>query len=108
MAKLGILNIRGGSGASYVFEVFPLSTVWTRVSAVYAVTHRDVQPAGAPEHMCVHLGQTANLQDIGPVPPHWVHRANCICILIEENEGRREEILLDIANATLSPPLDGG
>jgi hypothetical protein len=106
MAKLGTLKIPGRSGAVYPFDVYPLSTVWTRLSAVYVFTHRDSSPDRPPEHVCVHLGESANIQDIGPVPAPWAVRANCFCILEEPDAQRRREILMDIGDAVLQPPQD--
>jgi hypothetical protein len=101
MAKLGVLNITGQSGTLYKFDAYPLNTVWTPISGVYIVTHRDVQCQAPTEHVCVHLGHTQNLQFLPPPPPEWTvtHRANCLCILEEKRETRRQEIVSDIASA---------
>jgi hypothetical protein len=106
MAKLGTLKIPGRSGAVYTFDVYPLTTVWTRRSVVYVFTHRDFSPDRPAEHVCVHLGEAANIQEIGPLPTQWIARANCICILEEEDARRRSEILMDIGDAALRPPQD--
>ena len=106
MAKIGTLTIPGRSGAVYTFDVYPLSTVWTRRSAVYVFTHRDCGPDRAAEHVCVHLGEAANIQEIGPVPTQWLARANCICIMEEADGPRRREILMDIGDAVVQPPRD--
>jgi hypothetical protein len=105
MPKLGELTIPGGSGRKYKFDAYPLQTVWTRISAVYIVTHRDILADGQVEHVCMHLGELQNLQDMPPVPPASMrgHRPNCICILQEESREQRRQIIEDILDATSLP-----
>lgn len=101
MAKLGIFTISGESGVVYRFDVYPLSTVWTPIGAVYIVTHRDVKMDGAAEHVRMYLGELENLQELPPPPSQLIdgHRANCICMLQEKDEVRRRRIVADIAAA---------
>jgi hypothetical protein len=105
MPKLGELTIPGGSGKKYKFDAYPLQTVWTRISAAYIVTHRDVQPDGGVEHVCIHLGESPNLQEMPPLPVTSVkgHRANCICILQEDDTEQRRQIIEDILDASSLP-----
>jgi hypothetical protein len=105
MAKFGVFTIPGDSGVVYEFDAYPLNTVWTPVSAVYIVTHRDVRIFGPAEHVCLYLGEAQNIQDIPKPPPMWskVHAANCICLLQEESEARRREIMADIAAGNSFP-----
>lgn len=105
MAKLGILNIHGKSGFLYEFEAFPLNTVWTPLSAVYVITHRDVHCEAPTEHVYLRIGQSRNLQTLPPPTPAWTarHRANCLCILEEKEFKRRREIMSDIAAAHYFP-----
>jgi hypothetical protein len=101
MAKLGVLTLSGKSGTQYKLDAYPLNTVWTPISAIYVITHRDIHCNAPTEHVLVHLGQTQNLQKLPPPPPEWTgaHRANCLCLLEEPREYRRKEILADIAAA---------
>jgi hypothetical protein len=105
MPKLGELTIPGKSGKKYKFDAYPLQTVWTRISAVYIVTHRDVLPDGGMEHVCIHLGESQNLQEMPPssVTTLKGHRANCFCILREDDEVRRRQIIEDILDASSLP-----
>src|SRR5687767_6300576 len=105
MPKLGELTIPGKSGRKYKFDAYPLHTVWTRISAVYIVTHRDVLLEGGVEHVCIHLGESQNLQEMPPPPVTLLkgHRANCICILKEDDAKRRREIIEDILDASSLP-----
>jgi hypothetical protein len=105
MAKLGVLTISGKSGTQYKFDAYPLNTVWTPMSAVYVITHRDVHCEAPTEHVFVHLGQVQNLQTLPPPPREWtgLHRANCVCILEEKLESHRKQIVADIAAANAFP-----
>jgi hypothetical protein len=105
MPKLGELTIPGGSGRKYKFDAYPLQTVWTRISAVYIVTHRDLLPDGSVEHVCIHLGELANLQEIPPLSVTSMkgHRANCICILQEDGMEQRRQVIEDILDASSLP-----
>lgn len=105
MAKLGVFTITGQSGVVYKFDVYPLNTVWTPVSAVYLVTHRDVRPEGSAEHVHMYLGEMENLQLLTTPPSQMIdgHRPNCICLLQEKDESRRRLIVSDIAAANPFP-----
>ena len=106
MPKFGVLTVPGKSGLVYKFDAYPLKTVWTPISAVYIVTHRCVLSDGAAEHVCVHLGDSQNLQELPSPVGKWVDidRANCICVLEEESPERRKKILDDILAASFLPP----
>jgi hypothetical protein len=100
MAKLGIFHISGRSGTRYQFDAYPVNTVWTPVSGIYIITHRDTRERGAAEHICLKLGQLQNLQQLSDTEVEWDgHRANCICLLEERSEKRRSQIVEDIAEA---------
>jgi len=105
MARLGVLTISGKSGTSYKFDAYPLNTVWPPTSAVYMLTHRHVLADGSAEHVCVHLGQVQNLQDlpasVGPTTN--LRSANCICVLQEDDASRRKRIMEDITDAAAHP-----
>ena len=105
MAKLGVFTISGKSGLVYEFDAYPLNTVWTPVSGVYIVTHRDVRSDGTAQHVCLSLGQARNLQILSSDPATWphAHRANCICLLEETSEAQRKMIVTDIAGANAFP-----
>jgi hypothetical protein len=105
MPKLGELTVPGKSGTKYKFDAYPLHTVWTRISAVYIVTHRDLLADGGVEHVCIHLGESENLQEMPPPPSAWMkrHRANCICIFQEAGAERRRQIIEDILDASSLP-----
>jgi hypothetical protein len=105
MPKLGELTIPGKSGEKYKFDAYPLQTVWTPISAVYIVTRRDLLPDGSVEHVCIHMGESQNLQEMPPSPVTSIkgHRANCLCILKESDVERRRQIIEDILNASSLP-----
>jgi hypothetical protein len=105
MPKLGELTIPGISGRKYKFDAYPLLTVWTRISAVYLVTHRDVLSDGGVEHVCIHMGESQNLQELQVSPGTALkgHRANCICILQEDAVEQRRQIIEDILAASSLP-----
>src|SRR4051812_30714301 len=105
MPKLGELTIPGASGRQYKFDAYPLQTVWTQISAVYIVTHRDILPDGGVEHVCIHMGESQNLQEMPPIPVTSMngHRANCFCIFQEDDSKQRRQIIEDILDATSLP-----
>jgi hypothetical protein len=104
MAKLGIYKIAGNSGMVYEFAVYPLNTVWAPLGGIFIITHRDVQTGSAAEHIPLKLGHLANLQELENAAVEWHgHRGNCICLLREKDEARRELIAADIAAAIPFP-----
>ncbi len=99
MAKLGTFTIHGSSGNPYRLDAFPANTVWTPISAVYIMTHREFTAQGSASHVCLFIGQLANLQELRlPIDQTGDHAVNCICVLEEHSEDRRLEIVTDIAS----------
>ena len=99
MAKLGVFTIFGKSGVGYLFDVYPLHTIWTPISAVYVLTRRDLKPDGTGEHLCISAGQVASMQDIPEETKtrlSSMYRVNCVCILLEDDESKRAAILTDL------------
>jgi hypothetical protein len=104
MAKLGIFTISGQSGTQYRFDAYPINTVWTPTSGVYIITHRDTSAQSVTEHICLKVGHLQNLQQMADPIVTWEgHRANCICLLEEKSEKRREQIMADIAAVNKFP-----
>ena len=99
MAKLGTFTIHGISGQAYRFDAFPANTVWTPLSAIYIMTHRDASLLSNATHVCLFIGHLGNLQDLRlPKDKTGEHAINCICVLEESSEDKRVEIVGDIAS----------
>lgn len=97
------ITISGSSGNKYSFEVYPISSTWNEVSAVYVVTKRVPKPDGGGTHSYIYVGQTENLKE-RHASHHKAacfeeHGANCLCVLVENGEEQRLTIEADILDA---------
>ncbi len=102
MSRLASVKVKGASGTSYVFHLYPWGTPFKPVGAVYIVARRSAKPGGGFHHKRIHLGQTADLSQ-GVVQADQRneferHAANCICVHPEKDKGRRQEIQDDLSS----------
>ncbi len=104
MSRLASIKVKGGSGTSYLFQLYPWGTVFKPVGAVYIVARRSAKPGGGFHHKRIHLGETADLSQgvaQGDQRDEFErHAANCICVHPEKDQGRRQEIQKDLRPRT--------
>ena len=100
MSRMTSIRLKGLSGTSYLFQLYPWGTTFKSVGAVYIVARRAAKPGGGFHHKRIYLGETADMsQNLG----HGSRRdefqrraANCICVHPEKDQGRRQEIQNDL------------
>jgi hypothetical protein len=101
-SKIEDLVLTGKSGTKYTFEMYPLDTSFRVVGGVYIITKRTVVSAGG-SHSLIYVGHTGNLSerfdDHHKADCFKRHGANCIGVLLEENEQRRLAIEADLLKA---------
>lgn len=97
--SLGTIVLRGATGKSHVFTVYPLGTTFGVVGAVYFITKRIVTN-GASDHQGIYLGMTedlsTNLEGHNKADCFSEHGANCIAIYTCNSNEERQEIKKDI------------
>lgn len=102
MAKFGNLTIKGASGGSYEFTVYPGNTLFKAAGAVYVVTNRTPKEDGGGSHRFLYVGETGDLGTrFGGHHKQGCFEArgaNCICVLPRSDEHHRLEIENDILN----------
>lgn len=107
--KIGDRVLKGASGTNYTFHVYPLNTSFEPLPAVYVISKRVSDLAGGGTHTTLYIGQTGDLSerfDCHHKAPCWERRqANCISVLVEQNEGRRLAIETDLVRA-INPPCN--
>jgi len=97
---LATITLRGASGARYPFGVQPGVDDLPHLGAVYCLSTRLVHVNGICQVRPVYAGQTADLG--GRIAAHCRegrlrrHRANAICVYLEENEFIRQGIVRDL------------
>ena len=93
MAKLGSLDVKGASGVTYTFEIYPFDQAFNQVGAVYLVTHAVAKPEGGHIHSFLYVGQTWNLPErFGShhkLTCFQKNGANRICVLVDTSERSR-------------------
>jgi len=100
MSRLGTVKFSGKSGSRYLFEAYPLETVFEKgCSGVYVVTRRRAAGSGTGfVHRRICTGQSDDLRR--PVTGHgtsWSARgANCICVHVEEDKDIRQQVKQDL------------
>lgn len=111
MGKLGTVNLKGKSGNSYEFEIYPTNQVFNSVGAVYAILKYEVKP-GTTEfwYRHVYVGETGDLstrfsnhhkQDCFDT-----HGANRIAVHVDNSEKSRKTKEDDILNGGQWPCND--
>lgn len=102
MAKVGSVTFTGRSGEQYRFDVWPVETRFKALAGVFFVTKRAYENSTYRRacHESIFIGQTASLADpLGTgsqLSCFSKHGANCVCILLNENEERRSAIEQDL------------
>jgi hypothetical protein len=105
MANYGGITFTGKSGEKYFFRAWPLETHFKSVAAVYFVTKRGFsnKTYRIAGHEGIYIGQTTNLTDPFATQAHLdcfgKHGANCVCVLVIENEERRRAVEQDMLSA---------
>lgn len=109
MAKIGNLKIKGASGTTYTFNVYPYDTEFKDLAAVYYISNRIEENDGKGSHSPIYIGQTEDLST--RFDGHHdeecfeEYGANCKNILPEANEEKRKEIEADLISS-LNPPCN--
>jgi hypothetical protein len=100
--KYGNITFGGKTGETYHFQVWPLETRFKSVAAVYFVTKRayDNSTYRRACHDGIYIGQTENLSG-ALVAAAQLERfrkfgANCVCIHLLADEGRRIAVEQDL------------
>ena len=109
MAKLGKIELKGASGNSWSFDVYPRDTEFKAVGATYVQSVRTAKPNGSGSHDFIYVGQTGDLSN-RPLNHHKKtcfdrHGANALLILVENSERTRLSIERDLINS-LKPPCN--
>ncbi|MBN2581393.1 MAG: hypothetical protein JXB10_20595 [Pirellulales bacterium] len=110
MASLGKTVIKGGSGKTYRFRVYPLGTKFRKISGVYVITNRYHNEGTGYRHKTLYIGQTEDFSM--PIDRHdkaqefMQHGANCICVQSDASEDSRTVKAQDLV-AALHPRCNG-
>ena len=109
MPKLGTVSVTGASGKHYELDVYPRADVFKPLGAVFFLAKRIPFAEGEAEYTWIYVGQTADLSrwsaDGAPMACIDEREANSICLLIEEDQARRQAIVADIRE-TYRPPCN--
>ena len=95
----------GKSGERYPFQVWPLEARFKSVAAVYFVTKRayDNSTYRRACHDAIYIGQTENLSsalaDEAQLERFRKFGANCVCVYLLADEGRRIAVEQDLLAA---------
>jgi hypothetical protein len=99
MAKYGAIIFKGKSGKKYSFRAYSFNTKFNAIGGVYFVTRRTVKN-GKITHTKIYVGQTDDLStrfdNHHKADCFAEHNANCICVLLEEDEDVRLDIETDL------------
>jgi hypothetical protein len=109
VAKLGTIDLKGASGASWTFDVYPRETTFRALGAVYVQSVRTPKAGGGGSHQFIYVGQTGDLSN-RPLNHHKKgcfdrHGANALLIYVEGSERTRLAIERDLINS-LKPPCN--
>lgn len=110
MAKIGTLTLKGASGATYSFDVYPADANWAEnIACVYYVSKRTEKPGGGGSHTAIYVGETEDLKD-RHADHHKQkcfekHGYNCISIHHEKSAKARLQIEEDLREA-YDPPCN--
>ncbi len=110
MPKLGVLKLKGQSGAEYSFDVYPANTTWNdNVACVYYVSKRTIKADDGGDHKAIYIGETNDLKD--RLANHHKqdcfdgHQYNAISTLHEANANQRTQIEADLIRG-IRPPCN--
>ena len=98
----------GESGKKYSFLIQPMTTLFKEIGAVYFITNRATDEMNKVVHNRIFVGETDNLakrfdQKIDSFFKKY--KANCICILLEEDGKLRKKIESDLVG-NYNPPCN--
>jgi hypothetical protein len=109
MPPLDTLTLVGKSGRSYELRIYPLTHRFKRLSAVYAVMERVIEPRSPPKYSTVYVGETENLATVlsghAKTECFEMYYANTIGVFPEVEAGKRAAIANDLSGA-LAPPCN--
>ena len=90
----------GLSGIIYDFSLHTWGATFKPLGAVYFITDRHPKKTGGHLHKAIYVGQTHDLSvrfDAHPKADCFKqHSANCICVLLEDDEAQRFVIEQDL------------
>lgn len=99
MAKIADLTLKGCSEKKYVFSVYPIDTSFKSLGGVYYISKRIVTD-GKVSHTHIYLGVTddfsTRLNNHHKKDCFEKNQANCVSILLCDEEDERFEIEKDI------------
>jgi hypothetical protein len=103
------MDLKGASGTSWRFDVYPRETTFRAVGAVYVQSVRTPKMGGGGDHQFIYAGQTGDLSN-RPLNHHKKacfdrHGANALLIYVEGNERTRLAIERDLIRS-LNPPCN--
>jgi hypothetical protein len=110
MAKLGAMTLTGQSGQKYQFDVYPLTTTFKAVGAVYYISKRTPKQDGGGDHSKIYIGQTGDLSDRfdnhHKADCFEKRGANCISVHTDDDEDSRLTKEADLIDAYKPPCND--
>lgn len=99
-SSFSIIALKGKSGKSYTFHVYPVRTECKNESGVYVFTQKTKNSSGIPSHTIIYIGRTESFKKT--LHPHHDEveiinaGANCICLMQVLTEKERIEIENDL------------
>ena len=109
MAKLGTLALKGTSGQTYNFNVYPFDTDFKALGAVYAITRRTQNSGAGGSHATIYIGETGDLStrfdNHHKEACFTQNNANCKCTHPDDNEDSRLQKEADLI-ASQDPPCN--
>jgi hypothetical protein len=115
MPKLGTVSLKGASGRTYEFEVFPRADAFKPLGAVYFLAKRIPISEREAEYTWIYIGETWDMS-MRPLDERRKacidqHEANSLCLHIEDDPGKRARIVADLHRARMpvcNDPLPPG
>ena len=114
MAKLGKMTLKGKSGKSYAFQVYPKGITFSETfGCVYYVSERVGSRSGNGAHRAIYIGQTSDYNarhQFSHTGHHKYgcfvrHNFNAVSVCVLDTETARQEAESDLI-AALSPPCN--
>ena len=100
MTKYGTVKFTGESGTEYKFTSYSRDTKFAKAAAVFFMTKRNEKGGGGYSHHTIYVGQTGDLSN-RPLDHERKlcfdrEGANCVCVYVEDNKGKRFQIEVDL------------
>jgi hypothetical protein len=109
MPPLDTVNLVGKSGRSYPFRIYAWKHAFKRLSGVYAVMERVIEPRRTPTYSTIYVGETENVSSVfsGHEKRECfeMYCANTIGVFPEQDAAQRAAIADDL-RAALDPPCN--